>query len=1155
MEPGEFLTEDLARRLMEEYWEELRRKASEALRVAKLARAKGLDPELVPETTFTESVADRVEKFVGPKGIARVIKEMEEKGMEREEIAIELAIRIAKGELTSETDPEKLADQALRTSLALLTESVTAAPLEGIAKVKIKENQDGSPYLAVYYAGPIRSAGGTEAALTVVLADIIRQVLGLDRFKPSERHVKRYIEERDLYGRVANYQTPAKPDQIAKAVELCPIEITGEATDDIEVKGTRDVYGVETNKLRGGAMLIINDGLVGRAKKLLKKVEKIRDKYGDRFDFSRVYELVESLYGKEEEIEEEEKEEIDLMRVLEDDDLYYKLVEKHKEIPTKEDHPHYFKYLDDMVLGRPVFSYPGRPGGFRLRYGRSRVTGFAAVGIHPATMAILDDFLVPGTQIKMQGPGKGAVVMPVDSIEGPIVLLKDGTVKRLNSYEEAVAVREEVEKILFLGDMLIAIGEFIENKTPLRFPGYNEERRYEEAKRKVPNPPKDFDSAYEAVEFSKRYNVPLHPKYTHFRRLISVDDLRYLRRRINFSDGSYDERVKRILETIGAQHHIEEDRIVIDDEVIYLLLSNKDVDRKKYEGETCTLKVLKEISGVRIRDKAGTFIGARMGRPEKAKLRKMAHPFHVLYPVSDKSKNREIGELASGKVTVDLATFKCPRCGRITHTYFCPRCLAEEGVIVRTEPICVKGEVEEGARKANVVECDKAKPYTKFRLTEDVIKNYKRIAERMRIERDGKIKGVRGLMNARREPEFVLKGILRKKHEIYEFKDATVRFDSTNVPITHFRPREIHVSVEKLRELGYKYDIYGNELVSEDQIVELKPQDVILPREALEAMRRVSKFIDELLVKVYGLDPFYNAKRPEDLIGHLVVGLSPHTSAGIVGRIIGRVNTHTGLAHPYRHAAKRRNADGDEDAVILLLDALINFSRHFLPEKRGGQMDAPLVIQLILDPQEVDDEVHNMDVHRRIPLEVYAAAVLGLDPGEVEDHIEIVEKRLGTPFAYVGLGFTHDTSGFDYGVYVNRYSSGGEMIEKFFAQRRLEEKIVAVDTKDTAKRVLEKHVIPDILGNFRSYMRQKFMCGSCNKTYRRPLISGKCPECGRPLRPTLSYNSVVKYFGILLYLRNHIDDEYLLTRIDVIIRTLKDTFGKVDVSEADSVLS
>ena len=44
------------------------------------------------------------------------------------------------------------------------------------------------------------------------------------------------------------------------------------------------------------------------------------------------------------------------------------------------------KYLRDLIGGRPVFAYPMRKGGFRLRYGRSRNTGFAAAGLHPATL-------------------------------------------------------------------------------------------------------------------------------------------------------------------------------------------------------------------------------------------------------------------------------------------------------------------------------------------------------------------------------------------------------------------------------------------------------------------------------------------------------------------------------------------------------------------------------------------------------------------------------------------------------------------------------------------------------------------------------------------------------------------------------------------------
>ena len=65
-----------------------------------------------------------------------------------------------------------------------------------------------------------------------------------------------------------------------------------------------------------------------------------------------------------------------------------------------------------MLVGRPIFAFPDRPGGFRLRYGRTRLTGLAAVALNPATMVALDSFLAIGTQLKIQLPGKAAAVTP-----------------------------------------------------------------------------------------------------------------------------------------------------------------------------------------------------------------------------------------------------------------------------------------------------------------------------------------------------------------------------------------------------------------------------------------------------------------------------------------------------------------------------------------------------------------------------------------------------------------------------------------------------------------------------------------------------------------------------------------------------------------------
>ena len=74
---------------------------------------------------------------------------------------------------------------------------------------------------------------------------------------------------------------------------------------------------------------------------------------------------------------------------------------------------------------------------------------------------------------------------------------------------------------------------------------------------------------------------------------------------------------------------------------------------------------------------------------------------------------------------------------------------------------------------------------------------------------------------------------------------------------------------------------------SEDQIIELKVQDIVVSDNCGEYLVGVANFVDDLLERYYGMERFYNVKDKYDLIGHLIAGLAPHTSAGVLGRIVG----------------------------------------------------------------------------------------------------------------------------------------------------------------------------------------------------------------------------------------------------------------------------
>ncbi|MEM1539849.1 MAG: DNA polymerase II large subunit, partial [Candidatus Bathyarchaeia archaeon] len=212
------------------YVEALEKRLEQLYSIAAKAREKGFDPEFKPECTIARDMADLVEGLVGPKGVAERIRELSSK-LSREELAFKIAEEIVYGKF-GHLEPEAAAEQAIRTALAILTEGVTAAPIQGVAQVKIKTNHDRSKYLAIYFAGPIRSAGGTDQALTLVIGDFIRRILGLDRYKPTEEEIARFIEEVRLYERsVSRFQYHVSDEELQKALRWLPVEVTGTESD------------------------------------------------------------------------------------------------------------------------------------------------------------------------------------------------------------------------------------------------------------------------------------------------------------------------------------------------------------------------------------------------------------------------------------------------------------------------------------------------------------------------------------------------------------------------------------------------------------------------------------------------------------------------------------------------------------------------------------------------------------------------------------------------------------------------------------------------------------------------------------------------------------------------------------------------------------
>ena len=392
------------------------------------------------------------------------------------------------------------------------------------------------------------------------------------------------------------------------------------------------------------------------------------------------------------------------------------------------------------------------------------------------------------------------------------------------------------------------------------------------------------------------------------------------------------------------------------------------------------------------------------------------------------------------------------------------------------------------------------------------------------------LKGVLGLTNDLKIPERLEKLILRQKHNLSVYRDGTIRFDATNVPLSHFKPKQVQTSIEKLKELGYTRDIRGRPLLTDDQTLELLMQDVIVPFEAGTFLVSVAKYVDDLLVHHYGSSSYYNIQNPGDLIGHLIVGLAPHTSVGIVGRVVGFSNAQACFATPYWHSAKRRDCDGDGDSILLLMDILLNFSKKFLPSIIGGLMDAPLLIQPLILPKEVQRQAHHMDIAFSYPLQFYEAADNKLSPTELKC-VELVQTRLGTQRQYHDFGFTHDTNTITVKQNRSSYSTLVTLTEKLDRQIEIAQKISAVNPNEVVRSVLRTHLLPDIIGNTKAYTSQRFRCKSCSAKYRRMPIVSVCLKCGGELQPSVTRGSVEKYLQLGLRLSAKYDvGEYLRSR-------------------------
>ncbi len=1004
-------------------------------------------------------------------------------------LAANVAKQIVNGRFIKKTR-EELVLLALQSALVIISQGLISVPQESIPKVEINSN---SNHLTIYFSNTIRYATGDTIGLVVLIADYIRHVLHLNRFNPSSNLIGRYIEELEIYLTINDRSKTIWGDLLKFLIENIGVEISGEAYERIEVKKYRNLPNL-TNQLRMGMCVVFEQMIENLNLIAHRKIAAGIPEWNWLTPSSKPF--------------------------------------KHEKYEFK---------LRKARGTQPILSESKKPGGFRLRLGRSRNTGQGAAGIHPATM-YLSEMLSPGTNIKIDLMSRTLTVFPVSTILGPLVELNDGSSVRITSFSELMQIEDKIIQIWEMGDVLlspddipatesIGLSAWVEEwwsqqseyVIETKFGGIDNlsaqlpkkiKKDFDENEiiRILKDPTQYYPSPSLALYLTKLTKVPLHPFYSFNWNEIAISDfIRLVQKISDVKNGLLpnDKDLKSILRQLGVPFSISNGFIY--SERFQLMIENLNGKIEQATQILAESKIAPEIeeliellTNIPIRSLCSRRIGLRIFKVEKAGVRRINPPAHILFPIGSYGGTQR--DLIKAKeqlnIEIQLSERYCDSCEISAFTAYCPSCKQKTKQMF----VCKNEHISETRL---CPECNqhgfpaKKKPI-------DITGLLDRALEKVGLTNLKKLKGVSYLTSKNRIPEHIIKGVLRAKHGLFVYKDGTTRFDQTNAVLTHFTPTEINSSVIALKRLGYSHDIFGNDLINDDQMIEIYPYDIIVSKEIGISLIDSSKFIDDELTHLYEISPYFRINSLNNLIGTLVIGLAPFSMVGIVGRIIGHTEDKVVYAHPLWHQLKTRNCNGDIDSITLLLDVLLNFSMEYIPSSRGGSLDIPLIINLSEDWKDTLFYAK----YKSIPLNFMFYQDLHENP--------TIAELLTYNLTYLEPSFQriHTIDNISQYKFDNKFIES-KIITKIETELRVLRRLRGIEEGEFVDGILENDFLEKISTSISRFFLQPVRCRTCNTTFRRVPLSKYCPVCHRQtIGLTLSEGWVLRYLEIIEQLRD-----------------------------------
>ena len=515
----------------QDYVKQIKKTLKAQIQLANDARDTKYDPCSTIEPIITHSSTDTILSILNIPNLENYLPKLIIQHDNLLLLAADVSKQIVNGRFVKKPR-EELFLLALQCVFVILSWGQCSVPKEYIHRVSINPKTN---HLTLFFTNTIRSVPGVIIGQTMLIADYLRSILHLNRFHSTPDIIGRYEEEFEIYTKITHRFNRIGQQYLRIFIQNIGVELTSEPYERIEVKKYRNLPRL-TNHLRMGLCV----GL------------------------ERIFQDLQQL------IHQKLKAGIPEWEWL--DNLKFDLETIDKQFDYK-----------DVKSTQPLIAQSNTPGGFRLRYGSSRITGLGTIGIHPVTMT-LTGLLSSGSTIQLDISNSFFAVTPVDSIMGPLIELLDGSFRRISSINEFDSIEEDIIQIWELGDILIHPAD-IDPAEQFILSAWTEEWWSQElekiitANRSVLDKiisqtrvsqkeindlidyPLRFHPSWDlAYSISKHSQVPLHPRYSLNWNEIAVSDFILLVNHITEDENTLLPRhpeVERILKQLGAPYEIQ----------------------------------------------------------------------------------------------------------------------------------------------------------------------------------------------------------------------------------------------------------------------------------------------------------------------------------------------------------------------------------------------------------------------------------------------------------------------------------------------------------------------------------------------------------------------------------------------------------------------